>query len=103
MKTLWLSVAVLLVVTLGASPLRPPAPSDKALVRLDPALDELISPDAKLELVKGGFGFTEGTTWVKQGNSGYLLFSDMPANVIFKMTPGGQVSLFMDHSGFRGY
>ena len=33
---------------------------DNAVVRLDPALDVLVSPDAKVELVKGGFGFTEG-------------------------------------------
>jgi hypothetical protein len=28
---------------------------DKPVVNLDPALDALISPDAKLELVKGDF------------------------------------------------
>jgi hypothetical protein len=33
---------------------------DKSVVRLDPALDALVSPDPKVELVKGGFGFTEG-------------------------------------------
>jgi gluconolactonase len=37
------------------------------VVRLDPALDELISADAKVELVKGGFGFTEGPVWVQEG------------------------------------
>jgi hypothetical protein len=30
------------------------------VVRLDPALDTVVAPDAKVELVKGGFGFTEG-------------------------------------------
>lgn len=51
---------------------------------MDPALDALVSPDAKLEVVKGGFGFTEGALWVQKGKSGYLLFSDIPANVIYK-------------------
>src|SRR5215831_16144195 len=63
---------------------------DKSVVRLDPALDALISPDAKLELVRSDFGFTEGVTWVPQGNSGYLLFSDIPANVIYRMSPDGK-------------
>src|SRR5580693_5881300 len=54
-----------------------------AVKRLDPALDALIAPDAKLELVKTGFGFTEGPVWVPRGDSGYLLFSDIPANVIY--------------------
>jgi sugar lactone lactonase YvrE len=67
------------------------------------SLDALISPDAKLELVKNDFGFTEGIVWVDQGNSGYLLLSDMYANVIYKLTPEGKVSLYLDHSGYTGY
>ena len=40
-------------------------PSDKAVViRLDPALDPLVSTDAKLDLVKNDFGFTEEVVWV---------------------------------------
>jgi gluconolactonase len=73
---------------------------DKPVVRVDPALDALVSPDAKLELVKGGFGFTEGALWVDKGKSGYLLFSDIPANVIYKWTPDGKVSVYLDHSGY---
>ena len=64
--------------------------ADKSVVKLDPSLDTLISPDAKLELVKNDFGFTEGIVWVDQGNSGYLLLSDMYANVIYKVTPDGK-------------
>src|SRR5277367_863297 len=79
------------------------APVDKPVVKLDPSLDALISPDAKLDLVKNDFGFTEGIVWVDQGNSGYLLLSDMYANVIYKVTPEGKVSLFLDHSGYTGY
>jgi gluconolactonase len=78
-------------------------PSDKPVTRLDPALDALISPDAKLELVKGGFGFTEGALWVPQGKRGYLLFSDIPANVIYKWNPADdKVSIYLDHSGYTG-
>src|SRR5206468_5012276 len=58
------------------------------LVRLDPALDALLSSDARLQLVKGGFGFFEGLIWVEQGR--YLLLSDIPANVIYKLTPAGR-------------
>ena len=78
-------------------------PADKPVVRLDPALDALVSPDAKLELVKNDFGFTEGIVWVDQGTSGYLLLSDMYANVIYKLTPDGKVSLYLDRSGYTGY
>jgi gluconolactonase len=48
-------------------------------LRLDPALDALVSPGTKVELVKRGFGFTEGPVWVQKGKQGYLLFTDMPS------------------------
>ena len=70
------------------------------VAKLDPALDKLIDPDAKVEIVKGGFGFTEGPVWVQKGKTGYLLFSDIPANVIYKLTPTGEASVYLDHSGY---
>jgi hypothetical protein len=78
-------------------------PVDKPVTKLDPALEELISPDAKLQEIKSGYGFTEGLVWVPHGNTGYLLLSDMPANVIYKLsTDGKQQSIYLDHSGYTG-
>ncbi|HYU69722.1 MAG TPA: hypothetical protein VEL09_10385 [Burkholderiales bacterium] len=89
MKNSSISAAVLFAATLGACGASAQAQGDKpAVVRLAPALDALVSPDARLQLVKGGFGFTEGIVWVEQGR--YLLLSDIPANVIYKLTPGGR-------------
>src|SRR5712675_1682379 len=86
MKNIVLLVS--LIAILAAGPLRAQIPNDKAtVVRLDPALDSLVSADAKLDLVKNDFGFTEGVVWVDEGKSGYLLLSDMYANVIYKVTP----------------
>jgi gluconolactonase len=70
------------------------------VVKLDPALDSLVAADAKVEIVKNGFGFTEGPVWVQKGKTGYLLFSDIPANVIYKLTPDGNASVYLDHSGY---
>lgn len=92
-----------LVSLLAFSALQAQTPSDHPIVKLDPSLDALVSPDAKLELVKGDFGFTEGIVWVDQGDGGYMLLSDMYANVIYKLTPDGKVSLYLDHSGYTGY
>ena len=55
MKKLWMPVVTLLVMTLGAGSATAQKPSDSPVVKLDPALDALVSPDAKLERVKGGF------------------------------------------------
>ena len=70
--------------------------------RLDPALDEIIAPDAKLETLGEHFGLTEGPVWVAEGQSSYLLFSDCAANVIYKWTPGGALSVFLEKSGYTG-
>jgi gluconolactonase len=78
------------------------SPAARAVVRLDPALDALVSPDAKVELVKDGFGFTEGPVWVQEGKEGYLLFTDMPGNVIWKLTPDGKASVHLSNVGYNG-
>ncbi len=72
------------------------------VVRLDPALDSIISTDARLEILGEHFGLTEGPVWVKQGNSGYLLFSDCAANVIYKWQQGAPLSVFLERSGYTG-
>jgi gluconolactonase len=101
MTTLWRWAAALAVVTLGTGLAHAQTPSKPAVERLDPALDALIDPNAKLELVKTGYGFTEGMVWVPEGNSGYLLLSDMPANIIYKLDPhSGKQSIWLDHSGY---
>jgi gluconolactonase len=76
--------------------------SGQAVQRLDPALDALVSPDAKVELVKGGFGFTEGPVWMQKGKEGYLLFTDIPGNVVWKLTADGKASVFLDNVGYSG-
>ncbi|HTT05243.1 MAG TPA: SMP-30/gluconolactonase/LRE family protein [Steroidobacteraceae bacterium] len=86
----------------GLQPTQAPPPSDHPVVRLDPALDELLSPDAKLEVVKDGFGFTEGTQWIQHGRRGYLVFSDIPYNVIYKMTADGNATVLLNNSGYAG-
>jgi len=60
--------------------------------RIDPALDNLISPRARVEKVAGNFAFTEGPLWVRRDGS--LLFSDLPNNAIMQWTQDGKVSIF---------
>ena len=76
-------------------------PIPTGVQRLDPSLDTLVSPDAKVDLVAEGFGFTEGPVW--DSDCGCLLFSDLPGNVIYKYSPAdGKTNVFMHRAGFQG-
>ncbi|MGB9067101.1 MAG: SMP-30/gluconolactonase/LRE family protein [Candidatus Acidiferrales bacterium] len=100
----WASVSLvlLLVMTLAARIARAQTPDDKPVTRLDPTLDSLVSPDAKLEVVKRGFQYTEGTNWIQRGKTGYLLFSDIRAKVLYKMTFDAQGAVSVENAGYNG-
>jgi gluconolactonase len=76
-------------------------PEAKPVERKDTALDALLAPDAKLEVVKSGFGFTEGVTWVQRGKIGYLLFSDIPANVVYRLSQDGKLTIHLEKAGYQ--
>jgi gluconolactonase len=72
------------------------------IVRSNPALDTIVESDAKLELVAEHIGLSEGPLWIEEGGGGYLLFSDVAANVIYKRTTNGQLSVFLEKAGYTG-
>ena len=59
-------------------------------------LREIVSPNAEVEKVVGGFEFTEGPVWHPDG---FLLFSDIPANTIYQWRPGEKPTIFRQPSG----
>jgi gluconolactonase len=77
-----------------------PATVPMNVERLDPALDQIIPHQPRLEKVATGPGFTwtEGPVWIP---AGYLLFAEIPSNSIRKWTPGAGVSVFMQPSGWK--
>ncbi len=57
----------------------------------------LVEETAEPEIIVEGFEFTEGPFWHPEG---YLLFSDIPANTIYKWQPGSEsASTFISPSG----
>ena len=77
-----------------------PYPTFGAIERLDPALDKLLPAHAALEKLAEGFDWIESPLWVEKG--GYLLFSEIPLNSIYKWQEGQGVSLFMNPAGYFG-
>jgi gluconolactonase len=70
------------------------------IVRLDPRFDKLVPLDAKIEKIAGGHKWVEGPVWNRK--KGYLLFSDIPNNSVYKWQDGNGESLFLKPSGYTG-
>jgi gluconolactonase len=68
--------------------------------RLSLDLDAVIAPDAQIEQLADGFVWSEGPVWVRDG--GYLLFSDVPGNVMYRWSQADGVSEFLNPSGYAG-
>ncbi len=77
-----------------------PRPTMGTVVRLDPALDALLAPNAKLEVLAGGQNWSEGPVWSKE--LGALLFSDVPENHVLKWKEGEGLTEYLKPSGYTG-
>jgi gluconolactonase len=97
--------SLLCILALGFSGLlraQPPTERPFKIIKLDPALDNIISSDAKLETLGDHFGLTEGPVWVQRGDDGYLLFSDNAGNEIYKWSLRAPLAVFLQKSGYTG-
>ncbi len=56
-----------------------------------------LAEDAEAELIADGFQFTEGPYW--RPEEGDLIFSDIPANRVYRWTPDGDTTVFLEPSG----
>lgn len=57
---------------------------------------QIIKEDVEPEKITSGYQFTEGPVW---HSSGYLLFSDIPANTVYKWEPGEEAVEYLKPSG----
>ena len=99
------AVLPLILLTLIAIPSSPAVNAQETLgsiERLDPAFDKLVAPGAVIEVLADGFDWSEGPVWVPKKDGGYLLFSDIPQNSVFKWQEDKGISLFLKPSGYTG-
>jgi gluconolactonase len=85
------------IAALGAAGVPTSAMAQSAAVPLPVAGDELLGD---LEVISTGHTWSEGPVWVG-GPDGYLLFSDVPANVIHRWD-GKSASVWLQPSGYAG-
>jgi gluconolactonase len=65
------------------------------IIRLDPALDALIAPGTKIQMVADNFKFTEGPMW----HEGRLWISDVAGDKTYAVSADGAVQMLLDKSG----
>jgi gluconolactonase len=101
--------AVALLAVMGTACAATPASTNKAITvvengridRWDPAMDAIVPRDWKIEKLADGFGWAEGPVWIKSG--GYLLFTDVPGNKMWKWSEKGGLEKFLDPSGAASF
>ncbi|HLF68664.1 MAG TPA: SMP-30/gluconolactonase/LRE family protein [Gaiellaceae bacterium] len=74
-------------------------PVEEASFELEGTGGRIVPADARLERVAGGFEFTEGPVWTRDGA---LLFSSPNTNAIYRWAPAGTVTVFRPKSGYTG-
>lgn len=88
------------IAALSLAPRRALAERVGRILRFDPELDRLIDVESPIEVIAAGFRWAEGPVWVEPGR--YLLFSDVPANIVYRWKAGEGARPFLDPSGLSG-
>lgn len=85
---------------LGATPLVAEKSYDTIglLESHDPRFDELVVPGTKIEIIAKDFTWIEGPLWLSSEN--HLVFSNIPANKLWKWTPGKGAVTYLEKSGY---
>lgn len=73
-------------------------PTTGSIERIDPALDAIIAPGAKAEIIATGFDWSEGPVWVEDHHM--LLFSDVPRDTVYKWTAEKGKEAYLTPSGY---
>ena len=86
--------------TAAAAQLHPRPSREPIITRLDPRFDDLVPAGASLEKIADDHGWAEGPAWISAG--GYLLFSDVVKNAMYRWKEGEGESVFLQPSGYTG-
>lgn len=91
-----LVIALLLLAAACSQPSKYPLTGH--IEKLDPALDSIIDPDARAEVIATGYSWSEGPLWLDSVQT--LLFSDVKENTIYQWTEANGVSVYLKPSGY---
>ncbi|NJB80956.1 SMP-30/gluconolactonase/LRE family protein [Xanthomonas arboricola] len=66
----------------------------------DRSFSDVVAGDARIEKLSEGFTWSEGPAWVRNG--GYLLFTDVPENKLYRWSEDAGLSVLLSPSGYSG-
>jgi gluconolactonase len=107
-SVIYLNVAILVLVGCKSVPRHIVPPEIRnhtgeafgALEVNDPAFFELVPATSALEKLASGFDWSEGPVWIKEG--GYVVFSDVPSNTVYRWKQGEGIHVYLKPSGYTG-
>ncbi len=74
--------------------------SGSKIIVNNPAINQIISENAVIEILAEGFEWTEGPLWLPADNK--LIFSDIPKNSIFEWSEKIGIKLYLKPAGYTG-
>ena len=101
LAAVWLSSVMPHALTAAIESKTAPYPTFGSIERLDPAMDALLEPDARMEELATGFYWTEGPVWWPE--EGMLLFSDVPQNTVFSWKEGRGIGIYLRPFRLHGW
>jgi gluconolactonase len=101
-RAAWLTMLALALTGSAGRSATPSTPYETIgeIVRKSPGLDALVPPGSRIEKLAEGFTWSEGPVWIAAGR--YLLFSDVPANTMYRWSAKDGASVFLKPSGYTG-
>lgn len=84
----------------GAMGASPSYPTVGRVTAFDPSFNAVVAGDARIEKIADGITWAEGPAWVRDG--GYLLFTDVPKNRLYRWSEKEGLSVFLEPSGYAG-
>lgn len=68
--------------------------------KYDDALDSILAPGTKAEVIAEGFEWSEGPLWLEKQQ--LLLFSDVPTNKVYQWSAEKGTEIYLQPSGYTG-
>jgi gluconolactonase len=93
-------IIVLLPILLTSLALSANSLPEQPVLSLNPAMQQVVASDARLEVLAEGFSWSEGP--IAEPDSGDILFSDVPENTVYRWNEAQGLTVYLQPSGYTG-